>query len=122
MNARRDLHRTVDLGDHDSPDEVEAAAVEAAVAGEFDEARCLFVLAGEAHMEDGDPGRGVSLFRRALELAEEHLGADDEDTLVVRGFLGRALTEASLFLEAEEVLTELLVDRDRLLEIGRAHV
>jgi hypothetical protein len=42
-------------------------------------------------------------------------GTDGERVLVWRGFLGRALTGARRYQEAEEVLLQLLVDRGRLL-------
>lgn len=115
MSDAHDLHPIIDLGEYGSAADAEAAAVVAEADGDPELACELFLLAGESQMEDGEPGRGVTLFRRALTCAETSLGPDHEDTLVVRGFLGRALTEASLFRESEAVLAALLVDRERLL-------
>lgn len=115
MSPPRDLHPIVDLGEHDTADDLEAAARDAEREGDLPEAVQLLLVAGESHMEDGEAGRGVSLFRRAVDLSTATHGPDHDTTLVARGFLGRALTEATLFIESEAVLSELLVDRVRVL-------
>jgi hypothetical protein len=75
---------------------------------------------GIAEVADGSPARGVTQFELVVAALTEQLGADHPETMVVRGHLGRALTEARLFDRAEAVLRELLADRTAVLGADHA--
>ncbi len=66
---------------------------------------------GEAELADGSAARAVVQFDLVVAALSEQFGACHEDTMVARGFLGRALTDAHLLARAEQVLHDLLADR-----------
>ena len=68
----------------------------------------------QRELAEGSPDRACELFRRLIEVWTRLHGPDHERVLAFRGFLGRALTEARRYGEAEEVLSDLLVDRVRV--------
>lgn len=65
-------------------------------------------------LEQGSADVAADVCRRLVQEWTEVEGADGESVLAWRGGLGRALTEARRFNEAERVLTDLLIDRLRL--------
>lgn len=65
-------------------------------------------------LEQGSADVAADICRRLVHEWTDVEGADGETVLAWRGGLGRALTEARRFKEAERVLTDLLVDRLRL--------
>lgn len=73
-------------------------------------------LAVDAQRElaEGSPARACGLFETLIDRWTAIQGPDGERVLVWRGFLGRALTEARRYTEAEEVLGRLLIDRERV--------
>lgn len=73
----------------------------------------LFVEA-QAEIAEGSAERGANLCRILIEEWTDIQGPNGERVLVCRGFLGKALTEARRYHEAEEVLAALLIDRERL--------
>jgi len=77
----------------------------------------LDTLSIEAQREiaEGSADRGAELCRQLIREWTDIQGPDGERVLVWRGFLGKALTEGQRHREAEEVLFDLLVDRERLL-------
>jgi len=104
-----------DEGDFETIDELDSA-IRAAIemlndARESD----LREIAARHHIEHGDPAEGARHCERVIELMLEHVALDDEDTMTMRGFLGRALTEAGSYEAAEEILGQLVVDRERVL-------
>jgi len=68
----------------------------------------------QRELAEGSPDRACKLFRHLIEVWTRLHGPDHERVLAFRGFLGRALTEARLYGEAEELLSDLLVDRVRV--------
>jgi len=72
-------------------------------------------IEAQEQIEDGSPGKGAELCRKLISEWTQIQGPDGDDVMVWRGFLGRALVQAHRFNEAEEVLSQLLVDRERLL-------
>lgn len=63
----------------------------------------------------GSAEKGAEICRILIKEWTDIEGPDGDKVLVWRGFLGRALTEAQHYAEAEEVLADLLVDRERVL-------
>ena len=76
--------------------------------------RMLSVWGQEALAEERYE-RAVACFEALVAFGSEHEGPTAPTTMVWRGFLGRALTEARRCAEAEDVLGDLLVDRERVL-------
>lgn len=74
---------------------------------------------GQEALADGRGEQAVACFRVLAEYTTGSEGPTSDAAMVWRGFLGRALTEMHLYAEAEAVLGDLLVDRER--ELGRAH-
>ena len=74
-------------------------------------------LSIEAQQEiaEGSADKGVEICRELIAEWTSIQGPEGDQVLVWRGFLGRALTEANRYQEAETVLWDLLVDRERLL-------
>ena len=66
-------------------------------------------------IEEGSAETAVEMCRQLIAEWTKIEGPDGENVLVWRGFLGRALTQARRFLEAEVELTALLTDRIRVL-------
>jgi len=66
-------------------------------------------------LEEGSAEKAIEICRELVEEWTDIQGPDGETVLVWRGFLGRSLTEARRFLEAERELTALLDDRNRVL-------
>ena len=75
----------------------------------------LLSVWGQTALAEDEPGRAVPCFRALADFSSRTNGADHERTLVWRGFLGRALTDSGSYTEAEQVLSDLLLDRERLL-------
>jgi hypothetical protein len=69
----------------------------------------------QLEIDDGDPARAVGQLETLVDAYVALEGPDSESALDFRGLLGRALTEARLYSEAESVLREVARDRhDRL--------
>jgi tetratricopeptide (TPR) repeat protein len=81
----------------------------------------LFVEA-QAEIAEGSAEIGADLCRILIDEWTDIQGPEGERVLVCRGFLGRALTEARRYQEAEEVLAALLIDRERLLGLDHESV
>jgi len=81
----------------------------------------LFVEA-QAEIAEGNAEIGADLCRILIDEWTDIQGPDGERVLVCRGFLGKALTEARRYQEAEEVLAALLIDRERLLGLDHESV
>ena len=95
--------------------DLEAELEEAVADGRsHDEFECRSVLA-QAYLDLTQPNRATVHCEALVELLTRIEGPHSELTMTWRGFLGRALTDGRRYLEATEVLSELLVDRDRLL-------
>lgn len=71
-------------------------------------------IEAQRELAEGSPERACELCRRLVEAWTQQQGPHGERVLVWRGFLGRALVEARRYREAEEVLSQLLVDRVRV--------
>ena len=71
-------------------------------------------IEAQYELAQGDPARSVELCRTLVEEWTAVQGPDGERVLTWRGFLGRALTEARRYHEAEAVLGDLVVDRTRI--------
>ncbi len=80
-----------------------------------DDAVDLRTELGIVELDDGSPARAVTQFEFVAAVLTDRLGPSDPDTMVARGHLGRALTEARLFERAEGCLRELLDDRTEVL-------
>jgi tetratricopeptide (TPR) repeat protein len=96
-------------------DEAEVLVADLRAQGEIDEEADLRGELVQWYLESGDPARALPHCRRLIEFWTEAEGSEADTTMVWRGFLGRALTENGAYLDAEEVLGELLVDRTRVL-------
>ena len=68
----------------------------------------------------GDDAAAATVHRRSVELTEELLGPDDQETLVMRTNLANTLARLGQLAEAEAMLRQLLADRTRV--SGRAAV
>lgn len=68
----------------------------------------------QRELAHGSAERACGMFRRLIDAWTDRQGPDGDRVLVWRGFLGRGLTEARRYREAEQVLGELLVDRARV--------
>lgn len=102
-------------GSFDNIEELEQAIAEAIEIGDISREADLLGLSLQHHIEHGDPARGAQHCSRLIDIMLVDHDWDDPDVMTVRGFLGRALTEAGLFRQAEEVLGQLVVDRERVL-------
>ena len=65
----------------------------------------------QLEIDDGDPARAVAQLEALVDTYLTLEGPDSEDALDCRGLLGRALTEARLYSEAESVLRQVARDR-----------
>jgi len=65
--------------------------------------------------EEGNIEIAIDLFSRLTEIWGEVEGATGSKAMVMRGFLGRALTDGRRYEAAETVLAELLIDRESVL-------
>jgi len=65
----------------------------------------------QLEIDDGDPARAVAQLETLVDAYVALEGADSESVLDFRGLLGRALTEARLYSEAESVLRQVVRDR-----------
>ncbi len=74
----------------------------------------MFVEAQRAQ-EEGNIEIAIDLFSRLTEIWGEVEGVTGSKTLVMRGSLGRALTDGRRYEAAETVLAELLIDRESVL-------
>ncbi|MFZ9628611.1 MAG: tetratricopeptide repeat protein [Ilumatobacteraceae bacterium] len=68
-------------------------------------------VAAQFYLDNGDAGRAVEHCQRLIDVYTRSQGRQGERTMVWRGFLGRAYTEARLYDRAEVVLRDLLADR-----------
>ncbi len=107
-------HRS-ELGTFATIDELEEAIDQALEADDNEVTLELLYLAIQHHTDDGDPGRGAAHCATAIGLMLEDKEWDHPETMMMRGFLGRALTHAGRFTEAEDVLSKLVDDRARVL-------
>ena len=92
------------------------AELEDAIADEnaLEEFECRSILA-QAYLDAAQPRRAVVHCEALVELLTRAEGPESERQMIWRGFLGRALTEARRYFEAIDVLSDLLVDRERIL-------
>ncbi len=92
------------------------AELEDAIADDngLDEFECRSILA-QAYLDAAQPRRAVVHCEALVELLTRAEGPESERQMIWRGFLGRALTEARRYFEATDVLSDLLVDRERIL-------
>jgi hypothetical protein len=91
------------------------AELEDAIADDngLDEFECRSILA-QAYLDAAQPRRAVVHCEALVELLTRAEGPESERQMIWRGFLGRALTEARRYFEATDVLSDLLVDRERI--------
>jgi tetratricopeptide (TPR) repeat protein len=68
----------------------------------------------QRELAEGSAERACDLIRQLVEVWTRIQGPDGERVLSWRGFLGRALTEARRYQQAEEALSALLSDRARV--------
>jgi len=108
-------HLEASLGD----DPILAAARDSlhplASASERDAAVKMLSVWGQEALAHERSDRAVACFRILVEHGTEADGADAHQTMVWRGYLGRALVDTGCHEEAEALLAELLIDRERLL-------
>ena len=115
-----DQHLPAGDGDEvDSIDELERAVRRAMRDGDLDTETDLRSVAAQFYLDNGDAGRAVDHCQRLIDVYTRSQGRQGERTMVWRGFLGRAYTEARLYDRAETVLRDLLADRT--LELGPDH-
>jgi tetratricopeptide (TPR) repeat protein len=72
-------------------------------------------IEAQREIAEGSADKGADICRKLIREWSDVQGPEGERVLVWRGFLGKALTEARRYNQAEEVLSDLLVDRERLL-------
>ena len=65
--------------------------------------------------EEGNIERAIDLFSQLAEIWGEVEGVTGSKAMVMRGFLGRALTDGRRYEAAETLLAALLIDRERIL-------
>ena len=80
----------------------------------LDEFECRSILA-QALLDRSQPNKATVHCEALVELLTRIEGPDSKRTMTWRGFLGRSLTESRRYVEAAEVLSDLLMDRNRLL-------
>ncbi len=96
-------------------DEVERQIAAAMRGGDRLLERNLRLAAGDYHEHDGEPSRSIAHYRRLVDLCTDADGPDAFRTLEMRSILGRAMVEAHLYADAEVLLSDLLLDRERIL-------
>lgn len=69
---------------------------------------------GQRELHEGSAERAAAIFEELAVDWAAFDGPDCERALTMRGFLGRALTDARRFSEAEAVLAALMIDRARV--------
>lgn len=72
-------------------------------------------IEAQREIAEGSADKGANICRTLIREWREIQGPEGDKVLAWQGFLGRALTEAHRYKEAEEVLSDLLVDRERIL-------
>jgi len=72
-------------------------------------------IEAQDQIAEGSADKGAEICRQLIREWTDIQGPDGEKVLIWRGFLGKALIEGQRHREAEDVLFELLVDRERLL-------
>ena len=92
-----DQHLPAGDGDEvDSIDELERAVRRAMRDGDLDTETDLRSVAAQFYLDNGDAGRAVDHCQRLIDVYTRSQGRQGERTMVWRGFLGRAYTEARL--------------------------
>lgn len=74
-----------------------------------------YFVEGQRELHEGSVDRAVEIFTELSAEWADFDGPDCERALTMRGFAGLALTDARRFTEAEAVLADLLLDRERVL-------
>ncbi len=72
-------------------------------------------IEAQREIAEGSPDKCADICRTLIREWSEIQGPEGDKVLLWRGFLGRALTEAQRYREAEEVLSDLLIDRERII-------
>ena len=83
--------------------------------GDIDVESRLRDQAMQYHLDNGDGGRAIEHAARLVDISTADEGVDGDNTMVWRGFLGRAYTEARFYPEGEAILRDLVADRQRVL-------
>ncbi len=109
------LPHSCEHGTFTTSEELEDGIDRALAADDSETAIELLLVAAQHHTEQGDPGRGAERCAIAIELVLDSKERDDPETMTMRGHLGRALTQAGRFREAEQILSQLVDDRERVL-------